>query len=65
MCYNCGCEIPNDDMGKGKITTGGGSFTQDDIKHIAKEWDMSEEETMKNIYDLLGKELAKRKTKTT
>lgn len=57
MCYNCGCGLPNDDMGKGKISRGGGSLTEDDLKHIAKEWGMSLEQTKKNIFELLKKEL--------
>lgn len=59
MCYNCGCEIPNDPMGKGKVSTGGGSLTEDDIIHMAKAWKMPEEETKRNIYKLLKKQFDK------
>ena len=57
MCYNCGCGMPNDDMGKGKITQGGASLTEDDLKKMAEKWGMSLEETKKNIFDLLQKEV--------
>ena len=60
MCYNCGCGMPNDDMGKGKVTEGGASLTDDDFKVLAKKWDMSEEEAKKNVLDLLKKELGKK-----
>ncbi len=53
MCYNCGCGIPDDDMGRGKISNGGASLTEDDLKKLADEWGMSLEETKKNIFDLL------------
>ncbi len=53
MCYNCGCGIPDDDMGRGKISDGGASLTEDDLKKLADEWGMSLEETKKNILDLL------------
>lgn len=57
MCYNCGCGIPNDDMGKGQLSKGGGSFIEDDIKEMAGKWGMTIEETKKNIFELLKKEL--------
>lgn len=59
MCYNCGCEIPNDDMGKGKISKGGGSLTDDDFKHMAEVWGMTEHEMKENTYHLLKKQLGK------
>lgn len=48
--------MPNDDMGKGKVSEGWGSLTEDDLKKIAEKWGMSIKETKKNIYDLLKKE---------
>lgn len=59
MCYNCGCGIPDDDMGRGKISEGGTTLTEDDIKFMAEKWGMSVEETKKNIYELLKQELGK------
>lgn len=60
MCYNCGCGVPNDDMGKGKVTQGGASLTEDDLKEMATKWGMSLDDTKQNIYDLLGDELKKK-----
>gem|GEM_PF-5095159 len=40
-------------MGRGKISDGGASLTEDDLKKLADEWGMSLEETKKNILDLL------------
>lgn len=57
MCYNCGCQIPNDPMGKGKVSEGGGSLTDDDFRVMAQKWGMSVEETKKNVYDLLKSEI--------
>ncbi len=60
MCYNCGCEQPNDDMGKGKLSEGGGSLTEDDFKHMADKWGMTVEETKKNVLTLLEKQAKKK-----
>ncbi|HBB76535.1 MAG: hypothetical protein A2186_00700 [Candidatus Levybacteria bacterium RIFOXYA1_FULL_41_10] len=59
MCYNCGCGLPNDDMGRGKVTEGGSSLTEDDIKKMADDWGMSLDEAKKNILDLLQTQLKK------
>lgn len=59
MCYNCGCGIPNDPMGKGKVSEGGGSLTEDDIKYMAEKWGMSVGESKKNMLELLQKEVKK------
>ncbi|MDO8460837.1 MAG: hypothetical protein Q7S38_00165 [bacterium] len=59
MCYNCGCGIPNDDMGRGKISEGGASLTEDDFKLMAKKWGMTVEEAKKHTFELLKKELHK------
>ncbi len=61
MCYNCGCETPNDDMGMGNLTSGGGSLTEDDFKHIAEHWGMKVEEVKKNVYELLKREIEQKK----
>lgn len=57
MCYNCGCGVPNDDMGRGKVTDGGASITEDDLKVLSQKWDMSLAETKKNILELLKQEV--------
>lgn len=58
MCYNCGCGIPNDDMGKGVLYKGGASLTDEDFEIMAKEWGMSIEEAKKNVFDMLKKQVA-------
>lgn len=55
MCYNCGCWEPDDPMGKGRVSEGGGSLTEDDIKLMAEKWGMSITDTKKNILKLLQK----------
>lgn len=60
MCFNCGCGMPNDPMGKKRVSEGGASLTDDDIKKMADEWEMSVEETKNNIYELLAKQLGKK-----
>lgn len=59
MCYNCGCGLPRDDMGKGVLHKGGGSLVEEDFEHMAKEWGMSVEEAKKNTLELLQKEVKK------
>jgi hypothetical protein len=60
MCYNCGCGLPDDDMGKGKVSSGGGSLTEADFEHMAKKWDMSLESTKKETLKLLKKQLGEK-----
>lgn len=49
--------MPEDDMGKGKISQGGSSLTQDDIRKMAKDWDMTEKDIIANIVELGQKTL--------
>lgn len=51
--------MPNNDMGKGKVSQNGGSLTDDDFKHMAEKWNMSIEETKKNTFELLKKQIEK------
>jgi hypothetical protein len=44
-------------MGKGKVSEGGASLTEDDLKLIAEKWEMSVKDTKKNILTLLQKTL--------
>ncbi|MEK7536363.1 MAG: hypothetical protein AAB559_01095 [Patescibacteria group bacterium] len=57
MCYNCGCDIPDDNMGKPDAK--GASLTDASFESMAKEWSMTVEETKKNVYKLLRKQLEK------
>lgn len=53
--------MPNDDMGQGKVSQGGGSLTEDDFKIMADKWGMSLDDTKKNVFELLKKEMEKEK----
>lgn len=57
MCYNCGCGLPNDPMGKGRISEGGGSLIEDDIKLMAEKWGMPVEQAKKNMFEMLQKQM--------
>ena len=57
MCYNCGCGLPDDDMGRGKLSDGGSSLTEEDFIKMAADWGMSVEEAKKNTFVLLKSEL--------
>lgn len=57
MCYNCGCDLPNDNMGKPDSL--GASLTTLSFEDMAKKWGMTLEETKENVYKLLKKELKK------
>lgn len=57
MCYNCGCGVKNDDMGRGRVSKGGASLTEHDIKEMAEKWGLSVEETKKNMFDMLKSEV--------
>ena len=60
MCYNCGCEVPEDDMGKGNLTEGGGSLTEKDFEKMAKEWGMTKDEAKRNVLHLLKETLGEK-----
>lgn len=59
MCYNCGCGLPEDDMGKGALHKDGGSLVEEDFDQMAEKWGMDKKEAKQNVLDLLQKELAK------
>lgn len=59
MCYNCGCELPEDDMGRGKVSLGGGSLTESDFVHMADRWNMSVMDAKRHTYKLLKKDIEK------
>lgn len=54
MCFNCGCEIPDDNMGKPDAK--GASLTDLSFQEMANEWGMTIEETKENVYELLKKQ---------
>ena len=57
MCYNCGCGIPDYNMGKPDVK--GASLTDMSFEEMAREWGMTVEETKKNVYKLLKKQVEK------
>lgn len=57
MCYNCGCEISDDDMGRGVLSKGGASLVDEDFTLMATKWGMTIEDAKKNTYKLLKKQL--------
>lgn len=59
MCYNCGCGMVDDDMGKGKISKGGGSLTESDFKHMAEKWGMGVGDAKKHVFETLKKQIEK------
>lgn len=57
MCFNCGCDIPDDNMGKPDMT--GTSLTNKSFEEMAKGWGMTVDEAKKNVYRLLKKQFEK------
>ena len=51
MCYNCGCEMPDNDMGNPK------NITNKTFEEAAKASSKSPEEAKKNTLDLLEKNM--------
>lgn len=62
MCYNCGCQLPDDDMGKGHAGADptGKAITNKTFKEAADAFGMSEEDARKNVYEMLSKEFNKK-----
>lgn len=60
MCYNCGCGMPDDDMGEGNagVDPNGKSITDKTFQVAAKSQGMDEkqakEETLKLLKKVLG-----------
>lgn len=59
MCYNCGCQMPDDDMGQGSagVDPNGKSITNKTFKVAADSQGMTEEEAKKQTLGLLKKTL--------
>lgn len=57
MCYNCGCGLPDDPMGKKRVSEGGPSLTEEDIKKMADGWGMSVKDTKKEMIRMLQKHM--------
>lgn len=59
MCYNCGCGMPDDDMGQGHagVDPDGKSITTKTFEVAAQSQGMSSEEAKKETLKLLKKDL--------
>ncbi len=59
MCYNCGCGLPDDDMGQGSagVDPNGKSITNKTFEAAAKSQGMSSEDAKKEALKLLKKVL--------
>ena len=62
MCYNCGCNLPDDDMGAGHagVDPNGKSITNKTFEEAAKAFGMTSEEAKKHTLELL-KEMIEKK----
>ncbi len=58
MCYNCGCGMPNNDMGFAE------TITNRKFDEAAKAVDQSPEEAKKNAHELLERVLASKEQST-
>ncbi len=60
MCYDCGCGIPNDPMGKGTagVDPQGKSITDATFEAAAKAEGITPEQAKRNTLDLLQKVLS-------
>lgn len=54
MCYNCGCGMPDDDMGDPN------NITEEDIKKAASASNQSVEDAKKNMLEMLQKQLGQK-----
>ena len=62
MCYNCGCGLIEDPMGKGHVHEGGGSLTEKTFEHMAKTWGMTVEESKKEVWTMLNNQVGKKQS---
>ncbi|HSX40373.1 MAG TPA: hypothetical protein VLF68_02050 [Candidatus Saccharimonadales bacterium] len=62
MCYNCGCGLPDDDMGQGNagVDPNGKSITNKTFKAAADSQGMSEQDAKKETLKLLKKVLGEK-----
>ncbi|OGH12258.1 MAG: hypothetical protein A2857_00635 [Candidatus Levybacteria bacterium RIFCSPHIGHO2_01_FULL_36_15] len=63
MCYNCGCGLPDDDMGQGHagVDPNGKSITNKTFKAAADSQGMTEKDAKNNTLELLQKVLDEKK----
>lgn len=58
MCYNCGCGMPNNDMGKAE------NITNKTFEKAANAMGQSAQDSFKNARELLDKVLSTRESST-
>ena len=58
MCYNCGCQMPNNDMGRVE------NITNATFASAAEAMEMTAEESKRNALQLLEKVLASKEQST-
>lgn len=65
MCYNCGCQLPNDDMGKGHmgVDPHGKAITNKSIQAAADAFGESFDESLDHVIELAEKVKKKRQAK--
>lgn len=56
MCYNCGCGLPDDDMGQGHALAqpNGKSITNQTFEELAKKWNLTPEQAKEKVYEMLN-----------
>lgn len=57
MCYNCGCGVTDDNMGKPAMT--GAALVDKSFEEMAAAWDMTVEEAQKEVWKILNKKFGK------
>ena len=55
MCYNCGCGLPDDDMGQGhaELDPNGKSITNETFTKLGEKWGMDRHSAQELVYNLL------------
>lgn len=55
MCYNCGCGIPDDDMGQGhaELDPNGKSITNETFSKLGEKWGLDRHAAQQLVLDLL------------
>jgi hypothetical protein len=59
MCYNCGCQLPDDDQGKGHagVDPGGKAITNKTFEAAGEAFVMESDLMKKNAHDLITREM--------
>ena len=54
MCYDCGCHLPHNPMGKKPVREGGPSLVEEDMEVWAKEEGMTLADVKSNLNEQMG-----------